>query len=311
MKKIIESFLLLMLVAISLSAEADTKKGVYLDEEKQEERKVNRKINNPLCQKIRVAGFVTNPPFGWVTYKQVADKNYYINNGFAYDLFKKITKNINVKVENVGYKSYDEAMRDLRLGKIDVMAGSYYEKNILGINVNLLFPGIMNNPIIPIFVKGREKDISKFEDLKNLKGVVRQEELIYPLIYKRLPKEADIKEVSGSKKAFTMLLSGEVDYMLSSLYSAEAEVRRYKLVDEIHFHNKALLKPELFFVFSKHSSCSIYKNTLTQELTNLKKNEKEYNNFFISYIDNWGQTFKDDEGLIETVRKEMENKREK
>ena len=309
MKLYKKAFCVFGLFSFLISTPLFAKKADYIDGEKVEVRakKVQQLAECGFVRPIRVAGFVTNPPFGWVTMQQESvhtDKMIYINNGYAIDLFTSISKKMNLKVKNVGYLSYQTALRDLRKGKIDVIAGVYFNKNILGVGTNLLFPSFMDNPMVPIFVKGKEKNIKTFEDLKNLKGVVRQEELIYPLIYRQLVPGTNLKQVSGSKKAFEMLLKGDVDYMLTSLYAGEAEVRRFKLVDKITFSNTALINPKLFFAFASSTDCQKLKKLYTAELKNMQKDSANYKQHFISYVDKWGQDFKDEKSLIDMIQKQ-------
>ncbi len=255
---------------------------------------------------IRVAGFVTNAPFGWVNIipAKGMKPEQYVNGGFSYDLFEQIVTDAGLKIQNVGYTSYQEAMRDLRRGKIDVVAGGYFDNRMLGAGVNLMFPSYFTNPIIPIFLNGKEKEVRSWDDLKGLKGVVRQEENIYSLIFNQLPKEIEIKQVSGSKKAFTMLLKGEADYILTSLYAGESEVRRFKLTGEVYFSPKALVSAELFFVFSSHSDCPAIKKKLEPILRKLKENDDAYRKTFIGYIDEWGLRFQNAKGLKQELYEE-------
>ena len=294
----------------SVDVEAASKKykdHMVVEEEQKTERKQKNKKSQIECgykNPIRVAGYVTNAPFGWVN---VIPPNgpvpiQYRNDGFGYEVFQKIAESQNMRIKNVGYTSYKEAISDLRRGKIDVVVGSYFDQRVLGSGVNLMFPSYFSNPIVPIFLKGKEKTVNGWDDLRGLKGVVRQEENIYSLIFNQLPKDLKIEQVSGAKKAFTKLLTGEADYMLTSLYAGEAEVRRYKLLKEIHFPDKALLIPELFFVFSSHSDCRQIKKLLEPELRKLKENQAEYKKMLIDHIDNWGIRFKDDPGLLETLK---------
>lgn len=293
------------------SVQAVSKKSSYTEIEKEKKGKKIKKDKVLLCgvdKPIRVASFVTNPPFGWV--EVVAgdrgQKDIYTNKGYGIDLFTNIAHNLQYRVKSVPYTSYLDAMKDLRKGNLDVIAGTYYNRSILGVGVNLLTPGYLTNPIVAIFVKGYEKPYNSFDDLKGLKGIVRQEEMIYPLIHSQLPKDVDIKVVSGSKKAFKMLMDHEVDFMVTSLYSAEAEVRRFKLVEDIYFPNKSLLKPELFFAFSSHSDCFTIKPALSKELKRIQQDKTAYMQNFMSYIDNWGETFRGEAGLLEETPDESE-----
>ena len=300
--KFFNIFLLIgVLCCLSVNSYAQkTRSYVEGEEVKKMNVKKKQKITCGNIVPIRVAGFVTNPPFGWVTQEQHRhdkEKMVYINNGYAYDLFAQMAKNLDLKVQNVGYKSYQDALKDLRRGRIDVVTGVYFNKHNLGVGINLLYPSFMENPIVPIFVKGKEKEIKSFADFVGLKGVVRQEEMIYPIIYQQLPKNVQMKQVSGSKKAFQMLMSGEVDYMFSSLYSAEAEARRFKLLDKIHFSTFALINPNLFFAFSSVTECQQLKKQFASELRRLREDENTYRKNFINYIDRWGLEFKDEPGL--------------
>lgn len=276
-------------------------RNVVEEEQTNSGKKISKKMMFGCGEKrpVRVAGFVTNAPFGWVNIipAQGGKPAQYENGGFAYDLFAQIVQEAGLKIQNVGYTSYQEAMRDLRQGKIDVLVGGYFDKRILGTGVNLMFPGYFTNPVIPVFLKGKEREVKSWDDLKGLNGVVRQEENIYPLIFNQLPKDIKIQQVSGSKKAFTMLLKGEVDFIVTSLYAAEAEVRRYKLAEDIYYSPKSLISPELFFIFASHSDCPVIKKRLKPILEKIKANKDEYMKTFISYIDEWGLRFKDKPGL--------------
>lgn len=291
---------------------AMTEKQKVVEEEKSSsKRKITKKsgVGCGVDHPIRVAGFVTNAPFGWVNVLPPVGINKtprYINGGFSYDLFTQLVQDIGLKVENVGYTSYQEAMRDLRRGKIDVVAGGYFDNRVLGTGTNLMFPSYFSNPIIPLFIKGKEKQIRSFNDLRGLRGVVRQEENIYSLIFNQLPKDIQLQQVSGSKKAFTMLMTGEADYILTSLYAGEAEVRRYKLIDDIYFSPKALVSPEMFFVFSSHGDCPSIKKQLEPALKKMKENKKAYIKTFVSYIDEWGNRFKDSPGLMDELKNKQE-----
>ncbi len=295
------SLIILLVFVFSNICYAKKEKNEYVEAERQIEVKRKKMCNFDCgCKRpIRVAGFVTNPPFGWVTTIEYKGKDKYITNGYGIDLFLKMAEDLDLRTDNVGYSSYQTALKELRRGNIDVIAGVYYNKNNLGVGMDLLFPSFMDNPIIPIYIKGKEKNIKTFADLKGLKGVVRQEEMIYPIVYRQLLPGTRLEQVSGSKRAFKMLLEGKVDYMLTSLYSAEAEIRRFKLVDKIQFSNTALVKPKLFFVFSATSGCQGLKEAFTKKLKKLQADNTSYNQNFISYIDAWGQAFKDEPGLLD------------
>ncbi len=290
-------------------AQTKSNQNIYVEEETIEERQ-RHSDRHLICgtyyKPIRVGGLVTNPPFGWVNARKIDNRIFYTNDGFSYELFAKMAKSLDLNIENVGFPSFSEAILALRKGEIDVLAGAYYDRHILGVGTSLLFPGYFKNQIIVIFPKGKEKKVRSYDDLKGLRGVVRQEEMLYSLAYQQL-RDLPIEQVSGARNAFTKLLTGEADYMLSSLYAAEAEVRRFKLVDDISFSDYALTQPELFFVLSVNSRCAneirpLFSKMLTEEM----KDQNAYFSYFLTFLDAWGDRFRDAPSLLEQIHKKTE-----
>ena len=268
----------------------------YAEEEVIKQKKYDRRTVYECGDKkpIRVAGFVTNPPFGWmdIISGNTLNADRYVNDGFGYQLFLKMANELNFKVEGVGFKSYYDAVTALKTGKIDVLLGAYYDKRVLGVGTSVLFPGYFSNPVVVVFLKGNERPVETFEDLKGLKGVIRQEEGLYSLIYQGLPEGVQIEQVSGARKAYTMLLEGKADYMISSLYAIEAEIRRFKITDKVSITTKPLLSPELFFVFGANSECLILKQRFAEKLTREKQNQGDINQILFKQIDKWIERFR-------------------
>ncbi len=237
---------------------------------------------------------MTNPPFGWmdIISGNTLNQDRYVNDGFGYQLFLKMANEMNLKVEGVGFKSYYEAVNALKTGQIDVLLGAYYDKRVLGVGTSVLFPGYFSNPVVVVFLKGNERPVNSYEDLKGLKGLIRQEEGLYSLIYQGLPKDVQIEQVSGARKAYTMLLEGKADYMISSLYAIEAEIRRFKITDKVSITTKPLLSPELFFVFGSNSECLVLKPMFAEKLTQEKQNQGNINQILFKQVDKWIERFR-------------------
>ena len=271
----------------------------YIEEEVVPQQKFQRKkvYECGHIKPIRVAGFVTNPPFGWVDVvpNELKGGYDYFNNGLSYNLFFKIAKEQNLKVQDVGFRSYFEAQQALKRGEIDVLLGAYYDKRVLGTGTSILFPGYFSNPVVAVFLKGNEREVKTLSDLVGLKGVIRQEEGIYSLMHQKIPADLDIKQVSGARKAYMMLLSGEVDFMITSLYAAEAENRRFKIHDKVYLTKTPIETPELFFVFGSTSECLPLKELFAAQV------EKERDNvrtLLFKQIDVWIDRFRYSDSLI-------------
>jgi ABC-type amino acid transport substrate-binding protein len=118
----------------------------------------------------------------------------------------------------VGFTSYHKALQALKAGEIDVLLGSYYDKRTLGVGTSVLFPGYIKNPIIVVFLAGKERTVNSLDDLKGLKGGVRQEEMLYSLFYGNIPEGVQIDQINGSREAYSRLMLGTIDYLITSLY---------------------------------------------------------------------------------------------
>lgn len=271
----------------------------YIEEEVIPQQKFQRKQVHECghVKPIRVAGFVTNPPFGWVDVvpNELKGGYDYFNNGLSYNLFSKIAREQKLKIQDVGFRSYFEAQQALKRGEIDVLLGAYYDKRVLGAGTSILFPGYFSNPIVVAFLKGNEREVKSLSDLIGLKGVVRQEEGIYSLMHQKIPADLDMKQVSGARKAYMMLLSGEADFIVTSLYAAEAENRRFKIHDKIHLTNVPIETPELFFVFGSTSECLPLKEIFAEQV---EKERDNVRSLLFGQIDVWVERFRYSDSLI-------------
>ncbi|MDD3669069.1 MAG: transporter substrate-binding domain-containing protein [Alphaproteobacteria bacterium] len=301
MKRIV---LIVWLLFFGIAAGAQTQRGAqYIGEEKKQVQRVQQStINCGYRRPIRVASFVTNPPFGWVDVLDEGTRRTYLNDGLSFFVFSKIARDLKFLVSNIGYESYYDAIAALKRGNVDVVAGVYFDKRFLGVGASLLYPGYFKNQARVYFRKGKERPVRSFDDLRDLRGVVRQEELIYSLIYQSIPKEIQIREVSGARAAYTMLLNGEADFLISSIYAAEAEMRRFKLHDDIVRSDFIVIEPEMFFLFSTNSECMMLRPQFEAYLKEKKLNRNALDADMRLYIEKWGSRFGEAVSLTEELK---------
>lgn len=276
----------------------------YIEQEdvKKEQKKKKEDICGTPDEPIRVASFSTNPPLGWVdAIWSAREMTGYTGNGFAINLFEQLAKDENISFKVGAYSSYQNALEALQRGKIDILLGMYYNPKLTRF-FNVIYPAYMNNPIIAVFKKGNEKPVQTFKDLVGLKGVVRQEELFYPIIYPSLPAGINVAQVFGAKEAFTGLMDGTYDYILTGLYNAETELRRFKLIDETVVSDTPLTQLQIFFAMSKKSECKNLKKPISDRLETLLKDPKAIHKLLIDNIDGWGKRFEDDPSLLEMLK---------
>ena len=249
---------------------------------------------------LKIATFSTNPPFGWT---EVQEKQL-IARGFGIDLVQQIARDKKIFTRTIGFQSDEDMRKAFETGRVDIWIGSYYDPKIRGLGHSYMIPAFIPNVITVIFLKNKARDVKNFDDLKGLKGVVRQDEQFYPYIRMSLPKELDIYETFDSKEAFTKLITGEADYLLSSPYSTEAEARRFKLNQHIKMISTPLMGQELFLVYSKKSMCPEFKKDFMEGLQEKRKDLNALKRSLINFIDTWGQRFKDEPSLIDQLKAE-------
>ena len=86
--------------------------------------------------------------------------------------------------------------------------------------------------------------------LRNKKGLIRRTENIYSVFSRHISEDMKI-DLETTEGAFKKLLSGEADYLIGSPYSTEAELRRYKLHDEIIPSDKRIFSATMFMVLTR------------------------------------------------------------
>lgn len=274
----------------------------YIETQVREEKKETQKklLTCGKNNSLRISTFTTNPPFAWTEKQEEEGTVRYFAKGYNVDFLKQITDELGIQAKAIGYKTDQEVMKALAAGKVDVVVGVYYDPS-LGKLGHILLPSYLQNLVSVIFMKGKEKEVHSFDDLTGLKGVVRKDEQFYDYVYKMMPPGAEMTQVSSSKEAFTKLLTGEVDYMLASPYSAEAEARRFKMNLDISMLTTPLLGQELFVIYSKQSVCPKYAGMIIQKIKEKRKDMHGLKRNLISYIDSWGQRFKNDPPLADKL----------
>ena len=247
---------------------------------------------------LRVAGMIGNAPFGWVEADRI-NRQSMQSFGLGRVVLEKIKDDLDIQFISTGYTSYEEAILALRKGEIDLLLAAYH-RTTLGKEVEIIMPAYFKNYFTVYFKKGNELPIESYQDLVGLKGVVRKEEMIYPMIYQRLPRGVQLSEILSAAKAFEMLMNEEVDYILGSPYALEGELRRYKMQDDIVTDGVVLGTATLFFAISKNSPCYSLKEDISTALKEHNFSQTTLRNDIQQLINDWGKRFYANEALIKT-----------
>ena len=285
-----------LLVAFSFSVNAQT---LVEEEEKNIFVPDFNKQGCGYTRPVRVAGMIGNPPFGWVERHDERPDKDLESYGLGRLVLDKLASQLGFKYESTGFLSYSKAINALKKGEIDLLLASYYRPQDLGAGTSILYPGYFKNVFTVYYKKGNEIPVKTFGDLEGLKGIVRREEQLYPLIYQRLPRGVNLKQVSTARRAFEMLMNKEADYLIGSPYSEEAELRRYKLHEDIVHSSQVLLDSNLFFVFTTNSDCRELSERISQELQKDDYSGPKMELLAKDLIDDWGERFRGSPSLLE------------
>ncbi len=276
----------------------------YIEEEKSDSSKKGKKENFSVCgagfNPIRISGFVNYPPFGWVE-AQVNRKGVqtaFVNAGAGYAMFEKIANERGLEIENNGFDSYAEAQKAVRRGRSDILLGTYYDSDPYA-SLDIVFPAYISNPFVMVSLKGTLPEVKDFAELAGKKGVVRKEEMIWPLLQPTFPKDVPMTEVSGARNAFKMLIKKEADFMITSLYAAEAEMRRFKIVEAMDVSPTVFRNPNIFMAFSTVGPCAgLHKAYFEKRMKELTADKDFVRGLITQYIIAWDKKFKDEPSLL-------------
>lgn len=242
-------------------------------------------------KKFRIVGFKNYPPFSWAElderfYKDTKEKSYTYQ-GFILDPLKQSLNDIKIKnFDEQMFDNFNDALKAMLRGTADFLFVGYYIDETKS-GLDYFYPAYFGNPFIVVSRKTKKIEIQDVSELKGLKGVVRREEEVESLIRGSLPTDTKLEVVDGAEKAFRMLMSGEVDFMISSPYAADAEARRFKVKDKLHFGSKVVKHVKYFMAFSKMSPCRQYKGLFSQKLKDLFKDKNDVEKLIRKYINIW------------------------
>ena len=121
---------------------------------------------------------------------------------------------------------------------------------------------------------------------------MRRSENIYHLFSSRMPSDAFLS-LETTEEAFKKILSGEADYLIGSPYSLEAELRRYKLHDDIVPAPEALSQATMFMVLTKGTDCYKLNKLLGNAIEEYVADSQKVEEKILKIIDDWGERFRD------------------
>lgn len=221
---------------------------------------------------IIVTGFTDFPPFGEAFYKETRhgiEIDYYDNKileGFIKDFLQDLNVAATFQYRD---KAYEDTVRDVRTGKIDVLLGMYYGTKLYD-GLDYIIPAVINNPVTVMMLPTRINEIKNTEDLKKLKGGILAKEHFSDYVSSEI-KKFPVKKFDKPYDLFKQLFAGEIDYIFSGYYTGVIESSKLGLRSKIAFSKRAIWDMPLFIGVSKASK---YHSFLVQRLTKFTDNKE-------------------------------------
>ena len=241
---------------------------------------------------IRVATTTNNRPFGWAEWRRLGGTSGLVSKGLGIDVFEDIAKKLKLRYQIFGYTTDQEAIRELKKGNLDLLIGVYTPDITVGRGVSTVFPAFFSNVFTVYYTKENAFEVNGYNSLRNKRGVIRRTENIYPLFSQHITDDMSIT-LETTEDAFKKLLSGEADYLIGSPYSIEAELRRYKLHNEIISSNKRIFDATMFMVLTRATDCFKLNRLFSAALEEYQSDPDVMNKRVRQIIDEWGERFRE------------------
>lgn len=202
---------------------------------------------NREIQQIKVTGFTDYQPFGFVV------------DPFYPDTFESIFKPIidnyakmaNFYITYVVDRNYNKRIHSSKDGSIDVILGIYSDTDMYA-GIDLVYPALINNPIVVIMTNNRLNEVKNIDDLKKLKGAVSSKEYLSDYVARQL-KNFNLQTVDDDYELFKKLFTKEIDYIFASQYNGRVKIAKFGLKGQLGMSKSAIWNMPLFIGVSKSS----------------------------------------------------------
>jgi len=195
-----------------------------------------KKKGIPSSKKISITSFIDYPPFGTKD-RQLIDS-----------VYKPLVDLYNEKhpsaMEYYVSDNYNELILKVVDGDIDILLGAYYDTEKYN-GIKLIYPSILNNPLVLITMPENSLNIKNKNDLKNLKGAIDSREYFADYVHNEL-KQYNIQQFDNSEKLYEQLFIGNIDYIITSKYYGAIEQAKLGIRKQVSMSKSTLWDMPLF-----------------------------------------------------------------
>ncbi len=214
---------------------------------------------NYKAQILKGTGFPDYPPFGYSSPDMATD---YFGSIFSF-VIEDYAKQANFLTNYDTRKNYLQLVRGVRGGQFDFILGAYSATNDYA-GIELIYPALINNPVVIITPLYSTVKISSIADLKNLKGGMGSYEYFSDYVNQQIA-ELNVEKIDKPYELYKKLFSKEFDYVLASEYNARILLSELGLRSQISMSSPVWSIP----VFIGISKASRYREMLKRGLTKI------------------------------------------
>lgn len=214
-------------------------------------------IQSKFQEKLKVTGFPDYYPFG------AFDPDSGDYKGVFLPFLKEFAERGKYDVTFVSSRrDYAGTIRDAAKGKSDIVLGIYNDTSLYR-DLKYIYPAALINPIHVVMLPSRIKELKSVKDLQKMKGAIHKQEYFSDYL-KRSLAPYQLETVDNSHDLFGKLITGEIDYIFTSLYFGVIEASKLGVRHQIAFSKQSLWRIPLFIGISK---ASYHREYLSQKLT--------------------------------------------
>jgi len=205
-------------------------------------------IKSNSSEKLRVTGFPDYFPFGEFSKEDGEFHSVFL------PFLDTFIKEADFYVEYTPSQfDYANTIREAaKKGKSDLILGIYNDTSLYK-DLKYIYPAAIINPVHVVMLPSRIGELKSVQDLQKLKGAIHKKD-IFSDYQKKIFAPYQLETVDNSYDLFGKLMTGEIDYIFTTLYFGIIESTKLGIRHQIAFSKQSLWRIPMFIGLSKLSS---------------------------------------------------------
>ena len=217
------------------------------------------------CERLIATGSPDAPPYSWQDPK---DPKHLI--GANVDLLQQVASELGVKVEVLSAGRRDQALEEVRSGRMDLMLDTPLQVGQLTA-LDYIHPPLQLNEYLVWTRHDAELAFDGPADLAKYQGGVSERARLTPAFEAFAKAHLKLQPAQNLTQAFQKLVLGQVDYVLAGRYSGMAMTQSLGMGNNLIARGLPVDRPGLYLAVSHNSACndSWLRGQLAKKLTEL------------------------------------------